>query len=654
MFPTLWRSLHNTFDQLAIRNPNTTSKPHIPRTKLNLEQLEARIVLDDSYTVPIHVSVPAATLDRTQAMTFSGVFVDANDTINISVSGQASGGPGFPYYDANGVPGRPTSGNPFPTITGPSANIYSLVANITPSCATVTNQWFTVGTRLTRTADHSGQLVFVLNDALYRSDSIWAQAYADNTGHFTADITIQRNSPHLIVVNSTSDAQDFDPTDGDLDTDPDTPGCQVTLRAALQQANTYADQDTIAFDIPGAGPHIISIGSAGLGPLPSITNPLSILRNTDINVNGTSLDREQRGLTISATNVTVDSLTLADFSGGALLITASNDVHILHTIMFHNHFDLDNAADGAGIKINNSHNVSIDSCTFEDNVASRGYGGGIAAFDTSGLAIKDSDFTLNKAISPDYLATSSTGGGGGAIFTRTCTTVRIMHSTVHGNSAAYGGGIATQGTLAASADVTMVDNDIYDNQAIYAGGGIAFVGSYDDYFALWAMNKGATSGFALRGVPGGVNSIVTHNKIHYNRTDGFFSIKESRGGGIYNGGLRSYLILKQNTIANNHSVGDGGGICTFNFATTIANGNTVSENVADDDGGGVDQGTASTGRWQADNAIEYNVAGGNGAGEVSIFAMQRLLRAAATLLLVMLPQETAGGLQLYRLMMGRR
>ncbi len=72
-----------------------------------------------------------------------------------------------------------------------------------------------------------------------------------------------------ITVNSTGDGSDPDTTDGVCQTA--TPG-ECTLRAAIQQANAMTGTDTIAFNIPGAGPHTIAPATQ----LPTITDPVII------------------------------------------------------------------------------------------------------------------------------------------------------------------------------------------------------------------------------------------------------------------------------------------------------------------------------------------------------------------------------------------
>ena len=71
-----------------------------------------------------------------------------------------------------------------------------------------------------------------------------------------------------LVVDSSGDGADVEPGDGLCD---DGSG-QCTLRAALDEANANAGTDTIAFDIPGAGPHTIRPAA----PLPVISDMLVI------------------------------------------------------------------------------------------------------------------------------------------------------------------------------------------------------------------------------------------------------------------------------------------------------------------------------------------------------------------------------------------
>ena len=74
----------------------------------------------------------------------------------------------------------------------------------------------------------------------------------------------------FLIVNDDRDLGDSDPLDEWLDTDPDTPGEQITLRSALELANRREGLDPIAFNIPGKGNPRIVLQS----PLPEVTGPI--------------------------------------------------------------------------------------------------------------------------------------------------------------------------------------------------------------------------------------------------------------------------------------------------------------------------------------------------------------------------------------------
>lgn len=81
---------------------------------------------------------------------------------------------------------------------------------------------------------------------------------------FIGDIYKVSAAPVTFTVNSAGDATDQNTADGVCETA--TPG-ECTLRAAIMQANENgnpSDQDVIEFDIPGEGPHKITIGAESL------------------------------------------------------------------------------------------------------------------------------------------------------------------------------------------------------------------------------------------------------------------------------------------------------------------------------------------------------------------------------------------------------
>jgi uncharacterized repeat protein (TIGR01451 family) len=112
----------------------------------------------------------------------------------------------------------------------------------------------------------------------------------------------------------------------------------VTLREAITAANTNAASgdapaggtglDTIAFNIPGAGPHTINLTS----PLPDITEAVTINGQTQpgfastplIVLNGVGAGVNASGLTITAADSTVQGLVIQGFNQNGILITGGN------------------------------------------------------------------------------------------------------------------------------------------------------------------------------------------------------------------------------------------------------------------------------------------------------------------------------------------
>jgi hypothetical protein len=140
-----------------------------------------------------------------------------------------------------------------------------------------------------------------------------------NTGRSSA--TVRRGTGAIplgvttYTVNSTLDSADTDTGDG-VCSDPDG---FCTMRAAIQQANASAGTNAIVFDIPAAGPHTITPGSA----LPTITGPVTMDGTTQpgfagtpiIELNGSSVPPGTNGLLITAGSSTVRGLVINRFPG---------------------------------------------------------------------------------------------------------------------------------------------------------------------------------------------------------------------------------------------------------------------------------------------------------------------------------------------------
>ncbi len=168
--------------------------------------------------------------------------------------------------------------------------------------------------------------------------------------------------------------------------------------------------------------------------------------------------------------------------------------------------------------------------------------------------------------------------GKSAIFDSTASLLVIEYNIISNNSANFGGGILSYGSLMITGNIitgnyaewggginsyysspTITGNTIADNSAYWGGGGIkSFLGS----------------------------PIITGNTITGNSAN-------SGGGSSYGGGIctRGFPTITDNTITSN-SADYGGGICSSGSATII--GNTITGNSADYRGGSIYSNGSST------------------------------------------------------------
>jgi CSLREA domain-containing protein len=132
------------------------------------------------------------------------------------------------------------------------------------------------------------------------------------------------------TVNTTNDVNDG--------------SCNIThcsLREAILAANSNPGLDLIHFNIPGSGPHTILIFPAMNGPLPTITDAVTIDGYTQPGATPNSNPAPQglnaqlkivirrsggsaSGLTISTSNVVVRGVVINNFNQNGILITGSN------------------------------------------------------------------------------------------------------------------------------------------------------------------------------------------------------------------------------------------------------------------------------------------------------------------------------------------
>ena len=138
-------------------------------------------------------------------------------------------------------------------------------------------------------------------------------------------VVLTDETPLILTVNSAGDDPDVNPGDAICETGPGTGVC--TLRAAIEEANANLGLDTIAFDIPGAGPHTIE----PVPRLPDISDPVVIDGTTEpdfagipvIELNGASAGADTTGLVIRGGGTTVRGLAINRFTGFGIRLQGS-------------------------------------------------------------------------------------------------------------------------------------------------------------------------------------------------------------------------------------------------------------------------------------------------------------------------------------------
>jgi CSLREA domain-containing protein len=356
-------------------------------------------------------------------------------------------------------------------------------------------------------------------------------------------------------VNSTGDGPDSNLADGVCNDG--TGAC--TLRAAIQEANTVAGDDTITFDV-SLNFHIITLNTA----LPDISG------NLNFSGNGSSLLTVQRSTTAGTPDFrifTINSGTAVTITG----LTISNG-HVTGTVSPANL--------GGGIL--NSGNLTLNFCAVSGNFASSGGGGGIHNLDT---------ITINNSA-----VSGNTGGGLANNLFGATTTATINQSTISGNtvgSALYNN--ALNGTANLTINKSTISNNSTDN---VAGGGGIFngAGSFTSRANLIINNSTISGNSATAGAGGGIysaavfgNALTTLTLVNSTVTGNSCS---GDGGGILhfsNGsGSTALATITNSTIVGNsagNSSGKGGGISTsltlgsvttFSLRNTIIANNTAS------------------------------------------------------------------------------
>jgi hypothetical protein len=356
----------------------------------------------------------------------------------------------------------------------------------------------------------------------------------------------------------------------------------------MTDANTIGGTNTITFDLPGGGPHLIELTS----PLPAVSSDIQII-NDNTGDEAVTVRRSTAGGTqnfriftvIPSRTVLIAGLTISNGDPGA------------------------NGFFGGGIS-NDRSTLTVRNCTLSGNGAFNG--GGIHNSTASGagtatLTLINCTLSGNSATDGGAIHNQSSGGD---------STVSLTNCILTGNSAnTNGGGINNVGSLN-TASVTLNNCVVSDNTAGSGGGitnrsagGAMILVANDCTF----IGNQATATFGIGGAihiegPGGVTSVtVTNSTLSGNSAES--------GGGIAleNGGPT--VALSNSTLSLNNAVFSGGALYSEGGGVTVTNctisGNAVSH--VNGSGGGI-----------------FNEGSGHNAGRVDIINSTIVGNTAAT------------------------
>jgi predicted outer membrane repeat protein len=239
------------------------------------------------------------------------------------------------------------------------------------------------------------------------------------------------------------------------------------------------------------------------------------------------------------------------------------------------------SGDSAGAILNQGDVLTVSGVTLSDNHSV--YGGAIASGDggfsgtgAGSLTVENSTFTGNV---------SDNNGGGIGFYDNASSynTLTVVNSTFSGNNQAfYGGGFYVAGDVG---NITVTGSTFADNTATYAGAGFMI----DDIPTTSTVTVSASTvsgnhahygaGVALDDADGGVSIDSTVFDDNH-ATDG-------SGGGLYAGTGENGLSITNSTFTNNTATESGGGFSSwYQGSDQSISGSTFSGNSADYAGGG--------------------------------------------------------------------
>ena len=331
--------------------------------------------------------------------------------------------------------------------------------------------------------------------------------------------------PPVFFVNSTRDAVDLHPGDGEVDTGQ--PG-ESTLRAAIMEANAHPGDDTIMLDARICELHIQGDDDAAFAGDLDVTDTTGTLTILGAGSDLTTIDARQLDRVFQVTGGASLRLVGVTITGGSA--STGGGIHSDGRLVVEESVVRNNSAGWWGGGIYATGTWSLIRSTIADNSATDD-GGGIA--DIGSGHITGSTISGNRA-----------GRAGGGIRSRG--SVTVVSSQIVGNSATWGAGIA--GGIDSTASLTLDAVDIRNNVATDAGGGIEWSDSCTIRRSTITGNR-AQQGAGI--YLGGGHAEISTSTISGNIAE------TGDGGGLSN---RAVLFVTDTTITGNSAGGAGQGV----------------------------------------------------------------------------------------------
>ena len=363
-----------------------------------------------------------------------------------------------------------------------------------------------------------------------------------------------------------------------------------SLRQAIVDSNTSAGTlDTIAFDIPGAGPHTIAV----VTPLTAITDPVVIDGTTQpgyagaplVEINGVGAGGSQHGLTINAGGSTVRGLAINRCNGSAIQLFTGDGNTIEDNYLGTNVAGTAALLNGYGVNTFGS-----DGNIIQNNLIS-GNGTGIMFFATGNTVrgnFVGTDVTGTAAIPNTTGIQDGTGGNtiGGALTLPASGPCALPCNLISGNSG-VGVNVSQAGT-STTVQGNFIGTDVTGLAALGNGSYGITVFSGNGHVVSTNLLASNFAGIGMNAAPG---VIIQGNFIGTDRT-GTVALPNDFGIGAFNGadgtqiggaagGPGASCVFPCNLISGNagHGIMLGTGGSSIGQDSDVIQGNCIGTEV---------------------------------------------------------------------------